>query len=58
MTDHVTDEVTGEAPVVAALHVALARRLPMRAVVMVHAEAGAGLVGDRYHGTRHRHVSV
>ena len=22
------------------------------------AEAGAGLVGDRYHGTRHRHVSV
>jgi len=30
----------------------------MRAVERVHAEAGAGLVGDRYHGTRHRHVSV
>jgi MOSC domain-containing protein YiiM len=45
-------------PVVAALHVAKGRRLPMRAVESVHAEAGAGLVGDRYHGTRHRHVSV
>ena len=53
-----TDEVTGESPVVTAIHVALARRLPMRAVVMVRAEAGEGLVGDRYHGTRHRHVSV
>ena len=30
----------------------------MRAVERVRAEAGAGLVGDRYHGTRHRHVSV
>ncbi|MEO5608796.1 MAG: MOSC domain-containing protein [Ornithinibacter sp.] len=43
---------------VVAIHVALARRLPMRPVERVHAEAGAGLVGDRYHGTRHRHVSV
>jgi MOSC domain-containing protein YiiM len=24
----------------------------------VEAEAGAGLVGDRHHGTRHRHVTV
>ena len=23
----------------------------------VEAEAGAGLVGDRYHGSRHRHVT-
>jgi MOSC domain-containing protein YiiM len=45
-------------PVVVALHVAKGRRLPMRAVEEVQAEAGAGLVGDRYHGTRHRHVTV
>ena len=30
----------------------------MRAVDAVTAEAGAGLVGDRYHGSRHRHVTV
>ena len=30
----------------------------MRAVDSVDAEAGKGLVGDRYHGTRHRHVTV
>lgn len=30
----------------------------MRAVDAVAAEAGKGLVGDRYHGTRHRHVTL
>ena len=30
----------------------------MRAVESVVAEAGVGLVGDRYHGTRHRHVTI
>jgi MOSC domain-containing protein YiiM len=30
----------------------------MRAVGSAEAEAGKGIVGDRYHGTRHRHVSV
>jgi MOSC domain-containing protein YiiM len=30
----------------------------MRAVDSVTAEAGKGLVGDRYHGSRHRHVTV
>ena len=30
----------------------------MRAVSDVPAEAGRGLVGDRYHGSRHRHVTV
>ena len=50
--------MTDSVPVVVAIHVALASRLPMRRVDRVHAEAGAGLVGDRYHGTRHRHVSV
>ncbi len=43
---------------VAALHVAKATRLPMRSVDRVDVEAGKGIVGDRYHGTRHRHVSV
>lgn len=43
---------------VAALHVASARSAPMEPVPRVRAEAGAGLVGDRYHGSRHRHVSV
>ncbi|GFG52274.1 sulfurase [Mycolicibacterium agri] len=43
---------------VAAIHVAKARKLPTREVPSVVAEAGAGLVGDRYHGTRHRHVTI
>ena len=43
---------------VAALHVAPGRRLPTKSVESVTAEAGVGLVGDRYHGTRHRHVTV
>ena len=43
---------------VAAINIAPGRRLPMRAVADVVAEAGKGLVGDRYHGTRHRHVTV
>jgi MOSC domain-containing protein YiiM len=30
----------------------------MRSVVAVEAEAGRGLIGDRYHGTRHRHVTI
>lgn len=44
--------------VVEAIYVSPARKIPMRSVASVLAEAGAGLVGDRYHGTRHRHVSV
>jgi MOSC domain-containing protein YiiM len=43
---------------VTAIHVAKGRRLPMRSVPEVTAEAGRGLVGDRYHGSRHRHVTV
>jgi len=43
---------------VVAIHVAPGRRLPMKSVAQVEAEAGCGLVGDRYHGTRHRHVTV
>lgn len=30
----------------------------MRPVSEVAAEAGKGLVGDRYHGSRHRHVTL
>ena len=30
----------------------------MRSVEYVAAEAGKGLVGDRYHGSRHRHITV
>jgi MOSC domain-containing protein YiiM len=45
-------------PTVVAIHVAPGSRLPMKSMATVTAEAGKGLVGDRYHGTRHRHVSV
>lgn len=43
---------------VTAIHVAKATRLPMRGVAEAEVEAGRGIVGDRYHGTRHRHVTV
>ncbi len=46
------------APTVVAIHIAKATRLPMRSVPEIQAEAGKGLVGDRYHGTRHRHVTI
>lgn len=45
-------------PVVVALHVAKGRRLPMRPVDEVEVETAAGIVGDRYHGSKHRQVSV
>jgi MOSC domain-containing protein YiiM len=47
-----------EPPRVHAIHVAKARRLPTRTVPEVEAEEGHGLVGDRYHGSKHRHVTV
>lgn len=43
---------------VAELHVAKASRLPMRAVESIEIDTGKGIVGDRYNGTRHRHVTV
>ena len=43
---------------VAALHVARGSRLPMRAVPSVTVESARGILGDRYHGSRHRQVSV
>lgn len=45
-------------PTVVAIHIAPAARLPMRQISEVEAEAGKGLVGDRYHGTRHRHLTL
>lgn len=45
-------------PFVVAIHVAKASRLPMQAKEQVEVEAGKGIVGDRYHGTKHRHVTV
>lgn len=43
---------------VISIHVAKGSRLPTRPIDSVVAEAGKGLVGDRYHGTRHRHVTI
>jgi MOSC domain-containing protein YiiM len=45
-------------PLVSAIHVAKGRRLPMRLVDTVDVETGKGIVGDRYHGSRHRQVTV
>jgi MOSC domain-containing protein YiiM len=45
-------------PIVVSLHIAKGRRLPMQAVDRAELEAGKGIVGDRYHGSRHRHVTV
>lgn len=56
--DHASGDRSEDRPVVLSIHVARASRLPMQAVRSVLAEAGAGLVGDRYHGSRHRHVTV
>lgn len=55
MTHIIDDDSIGE---VVELLISPARKLPMRAVAAVDAEEGSGLVGDRYHGSRHRHVSV
>lgn len=52
-----TVKTTGN-PTVVSIHIAPGRRIPTKSVPSVAAEAGAGLVGDRYHGSRHRHVTV
>ena len=43
---------------VVGLQIAKATRLEMRVVDVLDIEAGAGIVGDRYHGSKHRQVSV
>ncbi len=45
-------------PHLASIHIAKATRLPMREVDRATVEAGKGIVADRYHGTKHRHVTV
>ena len=45
-------------PTVVAIHIAPEARLPTKAVETVVAETDRGLVGDRYHGSRRRQVSV
>jgi MOSC domain-containing protein YiiM len=49
---------TSDGGVVQAIYVSPGRKIPMKSVHSVQAESGKGLVGDRYHGTKHRHVSV
>ena len=46
-----------ETVTVVGLHIAPASRLPMRGAEIVAVDE-TGIVGDRYHGSRHRHVSV
>jgi MOSC domain-containing protein YiiM len=53
-----TAEVVRVKATVLSIHTAPGRRLPTRPVPQVVAEAGAGLVGDRYHGSKHRHVTI
>ncbi len=43
---------------VIALYVAAEHHGPMEPRDAVVVEAGIGIVGDRYHGSRHRHVTV
>lgn len=46
------------APTVVGLQIAKASRLPMIEVDAIEIVAGVGIVGDRYEGTKHRHVTV
>ena len=43
---------------VVAIYIAPGSRIPTRPVDAVDAEAGRGLVGDRYHGARRRQVTL
>jgi MOSC domain-containing protein YiiM len=47
-----------EDPTIVSIHIAPGRRIPMRMAERVSVEAGKGIVGDRYHGTRHRHATI
>ncbi|WP_372735601.1 MOSC domain-containing protein [Nocardioides sp.] len=44
--------------VITHLHIAKATRLPMRAVDAAEIQTARGIIGDRYHGSRHRQVSI
>jgi MOSC domain-containing protein YiiM len=45
-------------PRLESIHVAKASRLPMQERTSVEVETGKGIVGDRYHGTGYRQVTV
>ena len=45
-------------PTVVGIQLAKATRLGMQPVGSAEIETAAGLVGDRYHGSKHRHLSV
>ena len=45
-------------PTVSLIHTAKGRRLPMRPHEQVEVETARGIVGDRYHGARHRQVTI
>ncbi|GGF32652.1 sulfurase [Marmoricola endophyticus] len=45
-------------PEVVSIHVAPGHRSAMQPRAAISVEAGAGIVGDRYHGSRHRHLTV
>ncbi|MEQ8839464.1 MAG: MOSC domain-containing protein [Acidimicrobiales bacterium] len=47
-----------EQPTVVGIHLAKATRLGMKPVGSAEIETNAGLVGDRYHGSKHRQLSV
>jgi MOSC domain-containing protein YiiM len=47
-----------EGAVVTALHVAPYQHAAMQSRDAIEVEAGSGIVGDRFHGSRHRHVTV
>jgi MOSC domain-containing protein YiiM len=47
-----------EGVVVTALYVARYRHAAMERRQHIDVEAGKGIVGDRFHGSRHRHVTV
>ncbi len=53
-----TAPAPNDSSTVVAIHIAPATRLAMKSVTSVEAEAGKGLVGDRYHGAKHRHVTI
>jgi MOSC domain-containing protein YiiM len=50
--------MNGVEATVTAIWVAPERHAPMESRDEIVVEAGRGIVGDRYHGTRHRHVTV
>ncbi len=61
VTDHQPTDAPGtprDLGAVVAIHIAASAGEPMTPRETVTAVAGVGIVGDRYHGSRHRHVSV